>query len=322
MEPGDLNKLLDDLAQELARSPGARVAVVGRTVAAFKVAAFLTAHGFGSNLTGFYAPDGEPGTNVSPMNFRHVDGLAAAEAGIVVIAEDADKEALLDAVAARVGPGARILIGGYGHFAFQDETFHRIVRDALVPSLANGYPNCLVHLYQCLRNAARLHLKGVVAEFGMFRGGTTMLLSRFAEELGADWKVIGFDTFDGFPPPRSLLDMYAHPDCVFLDESAVRRYLAGRNVEIIAGDVVNTVQRLDAERVVLAFVDTDNNTSASRILDVVADRVVKGGSIVFDHWTGASRHLYTIGERMAGRRLADDWRYFNLHGTGVFLRVA
>lgn len=136
-----------------------------------------------------------------------------------------------------------------------------------------------------------------------------------------DWRVIGFDTFAGFPPRRSPLDMYAHPDCVFLDESAARRYLSGRNVEIVAGDVVETVERLRDEDIVLAFVDTDNYTSASKIVEVVADRILVGGAFVFDHWTGRDRHLYTIGERMAAWSLADDGRFFNLHDTGVFMRV-
>lgn len=320
MAPDDLEKLLSELDRELARSPAARLCVVGRSAVAHRIVAHVTTRGFRTNLVGLYAPDGraEP---VGPPEFRHIDGLSEGRPDIVVIAEDAGKEALLDELAARLPPGIKVLIGGYGHLAFRDETFARIVREGLVPSLANGYPHCLIHLYQCLQGAARLGLQGIVAEFGMFRGGTTMLLSRFAEELGADWRVIGFDTFDGFPAPRSPLDMYAHPDCVFLDESAVRRYLEGRYVEVVAGDVVDTVRRLVDERIVLAFVDTDNHTSASRILDVVADRVVAGGAIVFDHWAGAGRHLYTVGERMAARRLAEDARFFNLHGTGVFLRV-
>ena len=132
----------------------------------------------------------------------------------------------------------------------------------LVPSLANGYPNSLVHLYQCLANAARLGLSGVVAEFGMFKGGTTMFLSRVIERLGAAWPVIGFDTFGGFPPRRSPLDMYDHPGCVFTDLAAVRRYLDGRDIEIIAGDITDTCGRLEREDLVLTFIDTDNYTPA------------------------------------------------------------
>src|SRR5690606_7464155 len=158
--------------------------------------------------------------------------------------------------------------------------------------------HCLVHIYQCLANAQRRGLKGAVAEFGMFKGGTTMLISRFIEALGADWKVYGFDTFAGFPAKRSPLDMYSHPDCVFLDVDAVRAVFASRNVEIVEGDVVETVFRLAGEDLVLSFVDTDNFTSAEAVIRVIAERTVVGGAIVFDHWTGLDRHIDTIGERM------------------------
>jgi hypothetical protein len=160
----------------------------------------------------------------------------------------------------------------------------------------------------------------VVAEFGMFKGGTTMFLSRLIKHLGTNWLVIGFDTFDGFPPRRSAFDMYDHPDCVFRDLASVQRYLADENVEIVPGDIVLTVGRLRGEDVVLSFFDTDNYSSAAAALDVVQDRTVVGGAIVFDHFTGLDRFRYTLGERLAGRRLLDDSRYFHLHGTGVFYR--
>lgn len=302
------------LLQTLAKhDPGARVAVVGWSAAAIELAGDLIFTQGIATLVGRYAA--QAGGSVLPL-----PELASASPDIVVIAEDDGKESLLQAVARLVPAATAIVIGGFGHFAFRDDLFDRVRRDALIPSFANGYPNCLVHIYQCLKNGHVRGLTGVVAEFGMFKGGTTMLMSRFIEELGADWKVIGFDTFDGFPPKRSPLDMYAHPDCVFLDVGLLHAMFAGRNVEIVEGDVVETCARLKGERLVLSFVDTDNFTSASAILAVIADRTQVGGAIVFDHWTGVDRHLDTIGERMAAMTLASDRRYFNLHGTGVFLR--
>ena len=169
-------------------------------------------------------------------------------------------------------------------------------------------------------NAARLGLRGVVAEFGMFKGGTTMFLSRVIERLGTGWPVIGFDTFGGFPPRRSPLDMYDHPDCVFTDMAAVQRDFDGRDIEIIAGDIEGTCRRLEGESLVLAFIDTDNHTPAAAALEVVRQRTVAGGAIVFDHFTGTDRFRYTLGERIAGRAMLDDPRWFHLHGTGVFYR--
>jgi O-methyltransferase len=159
-----------------------------------------------------------------------------------------------------------------------------------------------------------------VAEFGMFKGGTTMFLSRVIERLGASWPVIGFDTFGGFPPRRSPLDMYDHPGCVFTDQAAVRRYLDGRDIEIVAGDIAETCRRLEGEDLVLTFIDTDNYTPARAAIEVVSDHTVPGGAIVFDHFTGTDRFRYTLGERIAGRALLGDPRWFHLHGTGVFYR--
>jgi hypothetical protein len=154
----------------------------------------------------------------------------------------------------------------------------------------------------------------------MFKGGTTMFMSRIIERLQKDWPIIGFDTFEGFPPRRTILDMYDNPACVFTDLAAVRRYLHGRNVEVIAGDIVDTCHRLDHEHLVLTFIDTDNYSPARAALDVVTERTVIGGAIVFDHFTGIDRFRYTLGERMAASSLLSDSRYFNLHGTGVFYR--
>jgi O-methyltransferase len=315
-------QLIEKLTQEIAaRHQPPSLAIVGKTPAALELSAALNSFGLGSALLGVYA---ENGTGVEMNGTRDafpVAQLSQDAPDIVLIASDEYKEELITAAIPHLRPSTKILIGGFKHFRFSDPIFNRETLNPLIPSLANGYPNSLIHLFQCLQLAARLGLQGVVAEFGMFKGGTTMLLSRFIEGLGQHWRVYGFDTFDGFPAPRSPLDMYAHPDCVYLDLDAVRRVFASRNVEIVPGDVVETVQCLRDKDVVLAFVDTDNYTSAKTILDVIVDRVVVGGALVFDHFTGRDRHLYTLGERFAAKRLLSDARFFNLHDTGVFLKL-
>ncbi|NTG32415.1 hypothetical protein G6L08_35330 [Agrobacterium rhizogenes] len=314
MSPEDLSKVMLKLREAVTeRQPGSRVAIAGWSAAAFDVAADPVFTSGAAELIGIFA--GEGGASVKPLK-----DLSAHFPDILVIAEDAGKEPILEAVALTLPPKTKIVIGGFSHFDFVDPVFDEIRRDLFIPSFANGYRHCLVHIYQCLQNAHRRGLTGCVAEFGMFKGGTTMLISRFVEALGADWKVYGFDTFDGFPDKRSPLDMYHHPDCVFRDVDMVKAVFAGRNVEVVEGDVVETVSRLAAEDLVLSFVDTDNFTSAEAIIRVIADRTQIGGAIVFDHWTGHDRHIDTIGERIAAKKLAADTRYFNLHGTGVFLR--
>lgn len=314
MLSADLSRLKQKLSDAIVNEgPGLRVAIVGWSEAAFEIAAMSLFRTGAATMEGFFAFQ-------AAGSIRSLDELQNLAPDIVVVALDAGKEALLEAVAALVPPKTRLLIGGYAHFEFADEAYDRARENSYITSLANGYPHCLVHIYQCLKNAHQRGLHGVVAEFGMFKGGTTMLISRFIEEIGASWKVFGFDTFGGFPVRRSPLDMYDHPGCVFTDEEIVRAAFKGRNVEIVAGDVVQTASRLAIEDLVLSFVDTDNYTSARAIIEVIAERTQIGGAIIFDHWAGTNMFLDTIGERIAAKVLAADPRYFNLHGTGVFLR--
>lgn len=314
MRSADRRRLLSDLAEAVVGQPG-NIAIVGWTDFALEVRAWLQSTGLAARTVGIFDDDVDPALDVRPIT-----ALGSAAASIIVVAEDAGKQRLLRRLAEVVVPGPKIIIGGFGHLEFANPSFDRLVNSAVVPSLANGYPECLVHLYQCLGNAARLGLSGSVVEFGMFRGGTTMLLSRFVEAFGVTWPVIGFDTFDGFPEPRDVRDMYAHPDCIYRDEAAVRAMFVERNVRVVAGDLVQTARQLAGVPIVLAFVDTDNYTSANAALDSIQDGVQVGGAIVFDHFTARNRFVYTLGERMAAERLLDDPRYFNLHGTGVFMR--
>lgn len=316
MQTEDFAQLLGDIKHELTDRPTASFGIIGLTPVTLELVAFFRTVGATDQLIGTYVA-ASAASNPSAKAFPQ---LRLDRPDVVVIASDDSKEDLIEQAAPHLLPATKILLAGYGHFAFRDPIFEHELRETLVPSLANGYPHTLVHLYQCLQNAARRGLEGVVVEFGMFKGGTTMLLSRFVERLGRGWKVIGFDTFSGFPPPRSPLDMYAHPGCQFHDEQTVRRYLAGRNVEIIAGDIVATASRLRDEDLVVAFVDTDNFTPASAVLEIIQDRILPGGAIVFDHFTGRNRFRYTLGERLAAKRLLADRRYVSLHDTGVFFR--
>jgi O-methyltransferase len=313
MKPNDFAELTEDIKKELAKDPARTFAILGHLPDSYELVAVFRQLGAEKRLLGVYAQNA--GSGILAMSRLKQD-----QPNVVVVAGDETKEDILEQAVPYLSPVTKVLFGGYAHFEFRDQIFQEVNQTAFVTSLANGYPYTVVHMYQVLANAARLGRNGVVVEFGMFKGGTTLILSRLIERLGQKWPVIGFDTFGGFPAKRSLLDMYAHPDCVFRDDAIVRRSVEGRNIEIVKGDIVKTVKRLAKEDVLLAFLDTDNYTSAKAVLDVIRDRVVVGGAIVFDHFTGRNRHRYTLGERIAGKALLEDKRYFHLHDTGVFMR--
>lgn len=315
MLPNDLEKLAQDV--ENAVLDGATWAVIGAT---------QTALGLLDRLHALIQLAGPPpiyGRTVARLpGVRPLSELSGSTYDVLVIAEDDGKEALIADALPYVQGTPKLVIAGYGHLAFRSALFEREAAELLVPSIANGYPNTLPHLFQCLQNAARLGLTGRVVEFGTYMGGTSMLLARLVRALDQHWPVVTFDTFDGFPARKSPLDMYDHPDCVFTDEAAVRRYFDGWPITLVVGDICETAPSLGADPIVLTFIDTDNYSSASAAVAAVQESTVVGGAIVFDHFTGVDRFRYTLGERIAGKVLLDDPRYFHLHGTGVFLRQA
>lgn len=316
MQPDDIEKVASDVEDAVLRA-GATWAVIGDTPTTLRILERLKTLIAATEHPQIYAVN-----NVGSLRARPLSALADTEYDVLVIAEDDDKEALIASSLPFIRGTPKLVVGGYGHLKFRDELFQREHKQLLVPSIANGYPNTLPHLHQCLQNAARLDLEGAVVEFGTFMGGTAMLLARLVRALGRDWPVVTFDTFDGFPARKSPLDMYDHPDCVFTDEAAVRRYFDGWPIELVVGDICETAGSLGDRPIVLTFIDTDNYSSASAAVDAVREATVVGGAIVFDHFTGVERFRYTLGERIAGKVLLDDRRYFHLHGTGVFLRQA
>jgi O-methyltransferase len=320
MKADDFAKLLDDVQRELLAGAWP-FGIVGLTPTTLRLLDCLAGSGLLTAVEAvYYSDNGQATIPRLTVPVRPVRDLSQVSLAMLAIAADEEKEDLLLTALPHITGTPRIIVAGYGHLAFHDAIFHEELGQLLVPSLANGYPNTLTHLYQCLVNASRLGLSGAVAEFGMFKGGTPMFLSRIIERLSEDWPVIGFDSFSGFPPRRSPLDMYDHPDCVFTDLPAVRRYLEGRNVRIVAGDILETSSELADTSLVLSFIDTDNYSSARAALEIVRGQTVVGGAIVFDHFTGSDRFRSTLGERLAGLALLDDARFFNLHGTGVFYR--
>ena len=166
MQASDYEQLIGDIKGALASDTGASFAIIGHTPLTYDLIAFFRAVGAERRLLGAYSQSGGP---TCPESWhKPLSALTIDRPDVAVIASDREKEALLGQASPYFTPATRILLAGYAHLAFRDPVFDEVVGAALVPSIANGYPNTLIHLYQCLWNAARLRLRGVVAEFGMF----------------------------------------------------------------------------------------------------------------------------------------------------------
>jgi O-methyltransferase len=312
-------KLITEATEALGTG-ASKVAIVGLSGEALLVAAALEK--LGSTVSIFDPRLEESGhPRLSPWT-----ELAPCQPDLVVIAVDREKQTLLKAAAKELdaqAPLPEVVLAGLGHQEELDPLFEELEAPALVPSYATGHPHTRAHLYDCLKAAAGNNCEGVVVEIGAFKGGTSVWLARAIRSLGmSDTKVIAFDSWDGFPPRRSLLDLYEHPRCVFRDLDAVRAYTAPHGIELVPGDIAETApHRLADEPIVLAFIDTDNYSGARAALDPIRQNLVVGGAIVFDHYYTTKDYAYTIGERIAGSEALGTAGLLHLHGTGVFVKL-
>lgn len=316
-------QLASDALIAIAEHGRHAIALLGYSDICLQLYAHLRVHGCENLIVGIYDPRPERhNAHVGPFTVAPLEAAQDAGIDLVCVCGDADKEHLLRAYAdVASDPLPEAVLAGTRHFEFQDELFASATEKKLVRSTATGSPYTLIHLFQCLRNAVAIGATGAIAEFGMYKGGTTVMLAKMARALNLDSRVIGFDAFTGFPRRRSLLDLYADAVCEFTNLDEVTRYCAPYGIEIIPGDISETYRRLEGEPLLLTFFDTDNYTPTKAALPLCSEQTVIGGSIVFDHVYSLDEFRYTIGERMAARELLEESGFFHLHATGVFTRI-
>jgi len=239
----------------------------------------------------------------------------------IVLTRDEEKEQDIRCIAALGFHSVRVVIAGVGHLAFRDPLFEDLCKSLLVRSRAAGYADMLVHLYQCLEHVVRSGSVGHIAEFGVFKGGTTVFLARAARRLGLSARVYAFDTFSGFPPRTSPLDLYDSHDDEYASIESVRAYCSTEDIQLIEGNIAETHVSLAGVPLVLSFFDTDNYSGTRAALETVYEQTVPGGFLAFDHYHCDERWVYTIGERLALQEFLPGRSFFHLHGTGIFMKA-
>jgi O-methyltransferase len=257
-----------------------------------------------------------------PPHVVRLKDVASLRIEVLVIPFDREKEDILRKFAEVDSRLPRVILAGSEHFNLHDPAFDTIRRACLPRSYATGYELSLLHLYQAIEYLSRIDAEGSVVEFGIFKAGTATFIAKAFEHFGrSDVPIIGFDAFSGFPPRRSLFDLYTNPDCEFEDAEAVADFGRRYNITVVEGDICETYRRLDGVPLLLTFFDTDNYSPTAAALELCYEQTVPGGVIAFDHYHSTEQFVYTIGERMAAREFFAEKPTFHLHGTGVFVKL-
>ena len=261
------------------------------------------------------------GNKIENFTVLNPTSLSELQFDTLVVVSNKDKENILKTFSYMDHRKPKIIMAGIDHLDFTDSLYHDILSSSVVSPRAFGYKNMLIHLYQSLVFIAKNGLMGNIAEFGVYKGGTTVFLARVVEKLGIKAKIFAFDTFHGFPERKSVLDMYDDPHDEFFDFDAVVDYCRPFNIDLVKGDISQTYHRLEGIPLVLSFFDTDNYSPTKDALDLCYRQTVKGGIMAFDHYHCDERWLYTLGERIAVSDFFRDKNMLNLYGTGLFLKL-
>jgi O-methyltransferase len=162
-------------------------------------------------------------------------------------------------------------------------------------------------LSQAVRYLVRARTPGAMAECGVWKGGSVMVVALTLLELGEARELFLFDTFDGMTPPTDRDITYAGVPAAELLASPtgrmrcdagmdqVRRALASTGypmdrVHLIPGRVEDTLPAEAPDRLALLRLDTDFYASTSHELLHLYPRLSPGGVLILDDygaWQGA-----------------------------------
>ena len=148
---------------------------------------------------------------------------------------------------------------------------------------ANGKTQLDMERLWTLKEAllATLAVDGSVGEFGVYRGGTAVLLASLLKEHDSAKQLHLFDTFAGTPDTPGQTDPAKFTDTsAEMVSDAVRK--TGQAFEVHAGLFNETLPRVSDIRWCLAHVDANLYSSTKEVLDYLGPRMQAGGLIIFD----------------------------------------
>jgi hypothetical protein len=141
----------------------------------------------------------------------------------------------------------------------------------------------LYYLAAFARHAAALG--GPIAELGVFRGGTALLLARVTRPAGSPLHL--FDSFDGLSEPHAERDIfYRRGDFRFPDADAVAGILAeaGPRVSIYKGWIPEVLAQAPECRWAMVHVDVDLYEPTAAACEYFYGLMMPGAVMVFDEY--------------------------------------
>ena len=192
----------------------------------------------------------------------------------------------------------------------------------------------LTHIIDCLVEIKRRNIPGDILNLGVYKGWSMHFIAEVCAQIDLrDRTLFGFDTFNGFEDTSAELSDTFVPymksrfgENVAIHTNTSVPFVAERlsaypNIQLVPGDIAQTIKEINGKSVCLALFDMDNYTPTKVALRPVYSALSTGGFIIHDHFSLPScEHPGLYGQRKAMTEFLNETAMFNLTGTNVFVR--
>lgn len=164
-----------------------------------------------------------------------------------------------------------------------------------------------------------VNLPGHVMEFGVYKAASLLRFATFRDALENDFsrKIVGFDAFGSFPTKNlevdgdlEFVERFEAAGGPGLSQEEANALLAGKgfeNFELVKGNVFDTLPAyLEAHpetRIALLHLDMDVKEPTDFALELLFERMVPGGLIVFDDYNAVVGETISVDEFAKSNRL-------------------
>jgi hypothetical protein len=134
---------------------------------------------------------------------------------------------------------------------------------------------------------------GIIAECGVYQGGTTVLMAKLLELWQDPRRILAFDTFEGMPEPTAADSETVYQAGLFSDSPlpSILRYFEQnevahriRPVQGLVQDTLPTEVRHD-DQISFALIDTDQYAGTAAGLSVMVPNLACNGILLIDDYT-------------------------------------
>ena len=162
-------------------------------------------------------------------------------------------------------------------------------------------------------------IPGHIFELGVYKGASLVRFCTFRDALENDYsrKIVGFDAFGEFPTDNlevaddlAFIERFDSAGGLGLKDSEVEDILLTKgfeNFELVKGNVFDTLPRYltnnPETRIALLHLDMDVKEPTDFALELLSERVVPGGIIVFDDYNAVAGESTSVDQFIGKHRL-------------------